>query len=192
MIIHGLSHTREYKIWAGIKQRCLNPKDTGYVWYGARGIGVCKRWHKFENFWKDMGKCPTGFELERLDNEDDYKPSNCKWMSHQENCMNRRMGKPFTSHGVKYKNMADACRKLNKSYQMTIVRIFRGWTIDKALHTPEIFKEKKIIIDGLEFDSITKACKFFKIDRRLASIRVKRGWTWSRAFKTPPGPFTRK
>jgi hypothetical protein len=90
MITHGMSQTKIYRRWRGMITRCSVPSDTRYPWYGARGIKVCDRWKKFENFLVDMGMPPPGMSLDRIDNDGDYKPGNCRWTTHQQNCGNRR------------------------------------------------------------------------------------------------------
>lgn len=87
---HGMSKTKIYRIWGGILTRCSNKNNRAYKYYGARGIRVCKRWLKFENFYKDMGDPPKGLTLERINNEGDYKPSNCKWATWIEQKRNTR------------------------------------------------------------------------------------------------------
>lgn len=78
---HGLSGTPEYRAWHQMKQRCLNPRASGYKeWYGGAGIKVCGRWLQFENFYSDMGKRPTPLHsLDRIDYTKDYTPENCRW-----------------------------------------------------------------------------------------------------------------
>ena len=87
---HGMHKTKIYKIWSSMRDRCNNPNNTAYKYYGARGIKVCKRWHKFENFYRDMGDQPPGLTLDRINNDGNYTPTNCRWISHKENCQNRR------------------------------------------------------------------------------------------------------
>ena len=77
---HGKSETREYRIWAGMIQRCKNPKVQRYPHYGGRGISVCDRWKQFPNFLDDMGLLPSPKHfLARIDLDGNYEPSNCRW-----------------------------------------------------------------------------------------------------------------
>lgn len=76
----GQTRTLTYKKWTQMKQRCTNPKMQSYINYGARGISVCKRWDFYTNFLDDLGPCPRGYSLERIDVNKGYRKSNCKWI----------------------------------------------------------------------------------------------------------------
>lgn len=98
----GLRHghnTREaksptYQSWAGMKSRCLNPHDDNFHNYGGRGISICKRWLKFENFLADMGKRPVGRTLDRFpDKNGNYERRNCRWATWKEQMNNTRRNK---------------------------------------------------------------------------------------------------
>ncbi len=89
---HGLSHTSEFKIWAGMIKRCENPNDTTFKHYGGRGIRVCDRWrHSFVNFYEDMGKRPPKFSIDRIDVNGNYEPGNCRWASQLQQAHNTRL-----------------------------------------------------------------------------------------------------
>ena len=92
-IEHGLCKSKTYKSWAGMFDRCNNPKDHGYHNYGGRGITVCVRWKKFENFLEDMGECPEGLSLDRINVNGNYEPSNCRWTNRSEQAYNQRIQK---------------------------------------------------------------------------------------------------
>jgi hypothetical protein len=88
---HGMRHTREYKSWSEAKQRCHNPKNGKFGWYGARGITVCDEWiNDFQAFFNHIGPKPEKFELDRIDNSKGYEPGNVRWISKKGNLMNRR------------------------------------------------------------------------------------------------------
>ena len=88
-ITHGMSNTPIYSSWECVIQRTSNPKDPHYKDYGGRGITVCKRWLKFENFYKDMGERPKNKTLDRIDNNKGYSKKNCKWSTKSEQQWNR-------------------------------------------------------------------------------------------------------
>lgn len=91
--------TREYSTWHSMKQRCFNSKNPYYPRYGGRGITICDRWLKFEKFLEDMGLRPAGRTLDRINNDGNYEPGNCRWATHKEQCRNRVSNRVLTLKG---------------------------------------------------------------------------------------------
>ena len=86
----GYRGTPTYYSWRNMIARCRNPDDPAYKNYGGRGIQVCDRWHSFANFVADLGDKPKGYSIERIDNDGNYEPSNCKWIPRAFQSKNRR------------------------------------------------------------------------------------------------------
>jgi hypothetical protein len=124
-------------IWSDMKRRCFNPKAAQYRHYGGRGIDVCERWLVFENFYADMGDPPLGCSIDRVDNDGNYGPGNCRWADRQQQNKNKRQTRLVTLNGVT-KCLKDWCRDLGVPYERILHRINDGgWPIERALLTPE-------------------------------------------------------
>jgi hypothetical protein len=139
---HGLSYRgghntpfkSEYTTWVEIRQRCRNPKSTAYKNYGGRGIKICDRWQDFENFFADMGQKPTPNHcIERIDNDGDYTPENCKWATRMEQARNTRKNIYLTIEGVK-KPFSQLVSESGVKYMTAFSRYRKGLPI------AEVFK----------------------------------------------------
>jgi len=88
--ITNKNRTTEYERWHSMRKRCFDPNCHAYKHYGGRGITICDRWLQFENFLADMGRCPPGLSLDRIDNDGNYEPNNCRWATRSEQQRNKR------------------------------------------------------------------------------------------------------
>lgn len=134
---HKMTNTRIYKIWQNMLSRCKNKNIPRYKDYGKRGIKVCDRWQKFENFYTDMGECPENLTLDRIDNDKGYFPENCKWSTRAEQVNNARSN-IVIEYNNQQLNLSQWARKIGIKYTTLWNRIKKSnWCIEKAL-TEEI------------------------------------------------------
>lgn len=135
---HGRCKTKEHSIWISMKQRFLNEKSKSFKNYGGRGIKVCERWLKFENFFADMGEKPHGKTLERIDNDGNYEPENCRWATYTEQERNKRNTLTLTIDG-ETKTFMEWVEEFQVPVARVWYRIFRaGWDAKRAFTTPKI------------------------------------------------------
>ena len=90
---HGHYKSATNRAWSSARNRCNNKNNKNFSDYGGRGIRMCERWSKFENFLADMGEKPKGLTLDRIDNDGNYEPGNCRWVTAQVNNANKRNSK---------------------------------------------------------------------------------------------------
>lgn len=129
----GRNATKEYSIWGKMIGRTQNLKDPDY---GGRGIKVCDRWRSFENFFEDMGKCPSKtHSIERDDVNGNYCPENCRWATQVEQANNKRNNHPITFRG-KTQNIGQWAAELGIGGSTIKRRINLGWSIEMALTEP--------------------------------------------------------
>lgn len=127
---HGKSSTREYNIWVGIKSRCYNQNNPSYRDYGARGILMDIKWRNdFQAFLDDMGECPQGFMIDRVDVNSGYTKGNCRWVSSSESSENKRNSRLISING-KTVSLEKAAKLLGKPATTLRYRYSRGLSID--------------------------------------------------------------
>jgi hypothetical protein len=137
LLTHGKTLTPEYRVWTNMIQRCENPSQEAYKNYGARGIIVCKRWREsFEAFLADMGPRPSPeHSLERVRNDGDYVPANCKWATNAEQNSNRR-NSVFLEYQGERLHLAEWARRKGMSEASLAGRLRRGWSVAEAIERP--------------------------------------------------------
>lgn len=133
--IKHVTKMTEYKSWQGMKDRCYKTSHQNYPNYGGRGITICDRWLKsFANFYEDMGNKPTSnHSIDRIDNDGDYEPNNCKWSTRREQASNRRSNILFTINS-ETKTLKQWCDQKGLKYKTVHARIVRGIQFIDALY----------------------------------------------------------
>ncbi len=134
---HGMNDTPEHTSWRAMKDRCLNANSDCFRRYGGRGITICERWKtSFANFYADMGDKPSPkHTIERIDNNGNYEPRNCKWATRKEQGRNRNPRKALTINGVT-KSMSDWARESGMTVQAISYRIKTGYK-DSQIISPK-------------------------------------------------------
>jgi len=127
--------TLTYKSWAAMNSRCRRPSSPDYARYSGRGITVAERWLSFENFLADMGERPPGTSLDRINNDGNYEPGNCRWANYTEQGNNNSRNVHLTHNG-ETKTLAEWCRTTSITEETVRSRIKRGWELERALSEP--------------------------------------------------------
>jgi hypothetical protein len=131
---HGLRETREYHIWCGMKQRCNNSRNKAYRYYGGRGIKI--EWTCFEEFYRDMGPCPSKKHgIERKNNDGPYSAKNCIWATQKQQLSNTRRNRrvPYEGKMITVTEWAEL-RGIKRSTVNN--RFRRGWTVEEVMSIP--------------------------------------------------------
>lgn len=136
---HGHAQTKKktkiYYVWLSMRKRCHTPSCKDYVNYGGRGITICARWNVFENFLEDMGEKPVGMSLDRINNDGNYEPGNCRWATPKEQTWNSKRVKLITFKG-ETKPMRVWDKELGFSVGTLRSRLMRGMSVEDAMLAP--------------------------------------------------------
>lgn len=136
----GTRTLHEYQVWRHMRERCSNPNQWHYHRYGGRGIKVCDRWKTFANFYADMGPRPsTDHSLDRIDNDGDYSPENCRWATRHDQNRNRCNNRMFSLNGETL-CLTDWATRLGIDKWSIIHRLERGWSLEDALTKPRGYR----------------------------------------------------
>jgi hypothetical protein len=188
---HGMTGTPLYYVWRGIINRCTNPKVKSYSDYGGRGITVCDRWRDFQNFYDDMQEsyerhksANTTTTIDRIDNDGNYEPSNCRWATRLEQASNTTQVRMVTLGGETHA-VAEWCRRLNLQDSVVYRRIKAGMSIEDAL-TKSRYKAHLISLNGMTLNVAQWTAKMGFKDTTIFD-RLKYGWTEYEAVMTPVG-----
>lgn len=138
MTKHGMRYEPLYHVWHGMIDRCVNKKCKGYKYYGGRGISVCIEWLSdiscFIKWCKSNG-WKKGLDIDRINNNGNYSPGNCRFVTKKINSRNKRNNRLLIYKGNEY-CMADLADKYNISYKNLSERIYRGWSVKDAVEIP--------------------------------------------------------
>jgi len=128
---------KTWSTWYDMIKRCYNPKYKRYFAYGGRGISVCKEWKEsYDNFLKDMGDKPDGYSIDRINNDGNYEPSNCRWATPKEQAENRRTNRNITYNGTT-RTVSQWARIVGISQNALTKRLI-FWELEKALTTKRL------------------------------------------------------
>lgn len=182
-----------YSVWQGMKRRCQNPRDAKFSNYGGRGIRVCERWSvSFSAFAEDMGPRPSpNHSIDRIDNDGNYEPGNCRWATREEQQNNRGNCRFLTFAGVQA-TVAEWSRMTGLSEGAIARRLRDGMSVESALTEPLTPRGRraialmiKLTVNG-ESLIIADWARRTGLRRKTIDRRLRAGWTPERAILTPP------
>ena len=130
-------NSRENFSYGNMMARCHNPKNKRYKDYGAKGLTVCHEWKEnFKQFYQDMGDCPDGYQIDRIDNTKGYSKENCRWVDPKTNMNNRSISRIWSINGVNYKTSKEAAKALGLSFT-TVIAWCKGRIANGIFYPPK-------------------------------------------------------
>lgn len=186
---HGLSSTRLYHIWTGMKGRCYNPNNPRYNSYGGRGILIHEEWlNNFESFynWAISNGYAENLTLDRIDNNRGYSPDNCRWANQKQQCNNKSNNHLLTYNG-KTQNITQWAEELGIGRRTLTDRLTYSWTLEEVFTKPLKKVNQELIEYNGEQHTLSEWAKIIDMPRSILYKRLKSGMSLEEAFTKPVG-----
>ncbi len=183
-------HLRSVFHW--MIERCYNESFKQYKDYGGRGISICDEWRgNFNAFyeWSISNGYAVGLTIDRINNDGNYEPSNCRWATRIVNANNTRRTKKYVIRGV-CGTLSELCRVFDKNYYRVRRRVALGWSVEDALFEPKMPRKirktnRLVTVDGITAH-LKEMADRYGINKTTVRNRLDRGWDMDAAFKIPP------
>lgn len=176
--VNGSDNRKLYGIWKKMIERCTDKTCDRYKDYGGRGISMCHEWlDDFDEFcdWAKAHGYASGLTIDRIDNDGNYSPENCRWVTKREQNRNKRTNLLVEYRG-ETKPLIEWCEELGLRYDPIHNRITKGWDVEKAFNTPL----------ASEYESFASICRRHNINQTTVMSRINKfGWTLEEALNTP-------
>jgi hypothetical protein len=167
-----------YQTWQSMKARCLNSNHPNFADYGGRGIKVCDQWmHNFNQFAKDMGERPVGYSIDRINNDGDYTPQNCKWSTRKEQQQNRRITHKIIIEGKQY-FISDIAHQYNFKWMTIFNRAKTAKTFNELVDKTRKVYKKGLALGGKASGAKKQAMTHCKAGHEFteANTHIYKGW----------------
>jgi hypothetical protein len=172
----GKRRSGTYSSWRDAKARCFNQSHRTYTLYGGRGITMCDRWRtSFAAFLADMGECPPGLTLDRIDNNGNYQPGNCRWATRHEQQQNRRDNRLVELDGV-HMTLTEAADRFGLPRTIISGRLRHGWSDAEAVNPNFVRPERLIEYEGQRM-TIAQVARRTGLHKNTLRNRLLRGWS---------------
>lgn len=177
-------HPKEYRVWKAMRARCNAPCQRNSM-YQKRGIKVCERWNSFDTFFNDMGECPEGCSIDRIDTYGNYEPANCRWATASIQAKNRGNFNRMISYNGETMCLKDWAKKLNIRYGTLYIRMLRHpeMSFEEAI-SYVCPKDKMFLWEG-KYYTRKELCSMYNIPIMNFHDRTHKGWPLERILLTP-------
>lgn len=170
-ITHDMSYSRLYSIWKGMRNRCNNKTHNQYHNYGGRGIKICEPWGRFEPFanWALANGYADDLEIDRINVNGNYEPSNCRWITHKEQCLNKRDSRNITINGIT-KHISEWSKETGIPI-ITIWKRFRKYGSTELILSKNVIRHAEIIKNEI-IELYKSGMNCYQISKRLGIVQT--------------------